>query len=64
MKLGNEISATVTRDSGFRITIEPRTWESMSAGEFATFAPWVWESDPDPLQDAVGPDSEAGLHLR
>ena len=64
MKLGNEISATVTRDSGFRITIEPRTWESMSAGEFATFAPWVWESDPDPLQEAVGPDSEAGLHLR
>ena len=64
MKLGSEISSSITRDSGFRITIEPRTWESMSAGEFANFAPWVWESDPDPLQDAVGPDSEAGLHRR
>ncbi len=53
-KIGNEISAAVTRDCGFRVSVEPRTWESMSAGEFTEFAVWVWENQPDPLLDEAG----------
>ena len=50
-KLANEISAAITRDSGYRVNVEARTWESMTAGEFTDFALWVWEDQPDPLLD-------------
>lgn len=50
-KLANEIASTITRDCGFRISVEPSTWESMSAGEFTDRAIWSWEKPPDPLAD-------------
>ena len=50
-KLANEISAAITRDSGYRVNVEARTWESMTAGEFTDFALWVWEDQLDPLLD-------------
>lgn len=58
-KLANEIASRITRDSGFRISVEARTWESMSAGEFTDHAIWSWERQPDPLEDDVA-DSPAG----
>lgn len=49
--LTSDLLAAMSSSAGFKIKVVPTSWDGMTAADYLDRPEWVWEDEPDPLEE-------------